>query len=108
MIFGWSKNISKKIQQFAERNEISYQEMREMTLTGVPFRIYATKLDGSNIVRDMYSVPGPGRKAMGGVIYWKAPYNYMIYFSESDGGYRTIVLKNVKKIVQNSRTYYVK
>jgi hypothetical protein len=81
--------------------------MRAMTLTGVPFRIYASKLDGSNIVRDMYSVDGPGGRAMGGTIYWRAPYNYMIYFSETDGDFRTIVLRNVTKIVQNGRSYLV-
>jgi hypothetical protein len=32
----------------------------------------------------------------------------MIYFSETDGDFRTIVLKNVTKIVQENRTYYVK
>jgi len=98
----------KIIIEFQKRTEISYQQMREMTLTGTPFRIYATKLDGSNIVRDMYSVPGPGGKAMGGTIYWRAPYNYMIYYSQTDNNYRTIVLKNVTKIVQNGRTYLIK
>lgn len=78
-----------------------------MTLSGIPFRIYATKLDGSNIVRDMYAVEGPGGKAMGGCIYWKAPYNYMI-FQQQDGEFRTIVLKNVTKIVQNGRSYLVR
>lgn len=94
--------------EFAERTEISESQMRAMTLSGVPFRIYATKLDGSNIVRDMYSVDGPGGRAMGGTIYWRSPYNYMIYFSETDGDFRTIVLRNVTKIVQNGRTYFVK
>jgi len=103
-----SNKAYRKILEFAERTEISYQQMRAMTLTNVPFRIYATKLDGSNIVRDMFSVPGPSGKAMGGTIYWRAPYNYMIYYSETDLGYRTIVLKNVTKIVQNGRTFYVK
>lgn len=100
--------VYKRIQEFAQRTEISQQQMREMTLSGIPFRIYATKLDGSNIVRDMYSVDGPGGKAMGGTIYWRAPYNYMIYFSETDGDFRTIVLRNVTKIVQNGKTYLVR
>ena len=97
----------KHLHEFAERTEISQSQMRAMTLTGQPFRIYASKLDGSNIVRDMYSVDGPGGKAMGGTIYWRSPYNYMIYFSETDGDFRTIVLRNVTKIVQNGRTYFV-
>ena len=102
-----ANNVYKRIAEFAERTEISYQQMRNMTLTGVPFRIYATKLDGRNIVRDMYSVEGPGGRAMGGTIYWKSPYNYMIYYSETDSDFRTIVLKNVTKIVKNNRAYYV-
>ena len=103
-----SNKAYRKLLEFAERTEISYEQMRAMTLTGTPFRIYGTKLDGSNIVRDMFSVPGPGGRAMGGTIYWRAPYNYMIYYSQTDGGYRTIVLKNVTKIVQNGRTFYIK
>jgi hypothetical protein len=98
----------KNLYEFAERTEISQAQMRAMTLTGVPFRIYASKFDGSNIVRDMYSVDGPGGRAMGGTIYWRSPYNYMIYFSETDGDFRTIVLRNVTKIVQNGRTYLVR
>jgi hypothetical protein len=103
-----SNSFLKHLHEFAERTEISESQMRAMTLTGVPFRIYASKLDGSNIVRDMISVPGPGGRAMSGTIYWRAPYNYMIYFSETDGDYRTIVLRNVTKIVQNGRTYLVR
>ncbi len=98
----------KNLYEFQQRTEISQSQMRAMTLTGVPFRIFATKLDGSNIVRDMYSVDGPGGRAMGGTIYWRSPYNYMIYFSETDGDFRTIVLRNVTKIVQDGRTYFVK
>jgi hypothetical protein len=97
----------KNLYEFAERTEISQSQMREMTLTGVPFRIYASKLDGSNIVRDMRSVEGPGGKAMGGTIYWRSPYNYMIY-EQDNGEFRTIVLRNVTKIVQNGRTYLVR
>jgi hypothetical protein len=97
----------KRLHEFAERTEISQSKMREMTLTGEPFRIYATKLDGSNIVRDMRSVEGPGGRAMFGTIYWQAPYNYMIY-KQDNGEFRTIVLRNVTKIVQNGRTYLVR
>ena len=33
-----SNSAYRKLLEFAERNEISYQQMREMTLTGTPFR----------------------------------------------------------------------
>lgn len=102
------KSFKRIKEEFQARNEISYREMREMILnTYEPFRIYGTKLDGTNIVRDVYSVDGPGGRAMNGVIYWRSPYNYMILYSQSDSGFRTFVLKNVTKIVKNGKSYIV-
>ena len=43
------------------------------------FTVSFTKKDGTNFgPREVNCVDGPGGKAMGGLIYWRAPYYYMI------------------------------
>ena len=75
---------------------------------GFPVTVYATKLDGSNrVFKDVTTVDGPGGKAMGGCIYWKAHYWYVIV-DEGSVGFRTIVLRNVSKIKVNGRNYLIK
>jgi hypothetical protein len=98
--------------EFAKRTEISYQEMKRVILEagrgGLPVTIYSTKLDGSNrVFDDSITVNGPGGKAMGGTIYWRAPYYYMIV-REAGVGFRTVVLRNVSKLKVGGKTLYVK
>jgi hypothetical protein len=93
------------VEQLAARREISFNEMRRMVLTySEPFTIYTEKLLGANMVRDMYSVPGPS----GGALYNYSARGYMVLYDVSKVGYRTIVLKNVTKIKKNNISYYVK
>jgi hypothetical protein len=95
----------RNLQIFAERNEISFAEMRDMVLTwNEPFTIYASKLNGRNIVREMYSVNGPS----GNVKYDYDALGYMIFYDQSVNDYRTIVLENVTKIKKNGKNYIVK
>ena len=106
-----TNSFLKHLYQFAERNEISYQEMKQRILEagrgGFPVTVYATKLDGSNrVFNDVTTVDGPGGKAMGGCIYWKAPYYYMIV-DEDNVGFRTIVLRNVSKIKINGKSFLI-
>lgn len=100
-------NINKvhnKIIEFA-REYISFSEMKDMVLQwNEPFRIYSKKVNGRNITRDMYSVAGPS----GNVNYDYEAKGYMIFFDESVNDYRTIVLKNVEKIVKDNKTYYIR
>lgn len=100
-----SNSVHKKITALAaKRQYISFQEMREMVLTWYePFRIYAKKVDGKNIVRDMYSVAGPS----GDAAYDYEAYGYMVFFDEGKKDFRTIVMDNVEKVVKDGITYYV-
>ena len=100
----YSNTVNNKLIEFA-REYISFSEMKDMVLEwDEPFKIYASKLDGSNIVREMYSVPGPS----GNVKYDYERLGYMIFFDEGANDYRTIVLENVEKIVKDNKTYYIR
>lgn len=101
----------KHLYDFAARTEISYEEMRRILLdtknTGEQITVYATKKDGSNFgPRQVNCVDGPGGKAMGGVIYWRAPYYYMIV--DTPAGFRTVLMKTISKIIRNGRVFYVR
>ena len=100
----YSNTVHNKLIEFA-REYISFAEMVDMVLQwDEPFKIYSTKLDGRNMVREMYSVPGPS----GNVKYDYEAEGYMIFFDEGANDYRTVVLDNVEKIVKDNKTYYIR
>jgi hypothetical protein len=103
----------KHLEHFAKKTEISYSQMEDMLFKGAggasnswyqDFRIFSQKLDGKFIRRNMYSVAGPS----GRVKYDYYGKGYMIFYDETKGGYRTIVLKNVTKIIKDGVTFYVR
>ena len=101
------KTFYKHLHHFAENTEISRSEMRDIVLTWYePFKIYSRKVDGSRIVRDVYSFSG----ASGNVNYDYAdpPYDYMIFFDLDRDDFRTVVMKNVYKITKFGKTYLIK
>ena len=100
-----SNSVHKKISILAaKRRYISFREMKEMVLTWYePFRIYSKKLNGRNIVREMYSVAGPS----GDAVYDYEALGYMVFYDEGKRDFRTIVLENVEKVVKDGITYYV-
>jgi hypothetical protein len=98
-------NFFKHLEEFAKATEITRSEMEEMVLTwNEPFRIYTRKLDGTRMVRDMFSFAGPS----GNVNYDYAAEGYMILYDLERDGYRTIVFDNVYKITKFGTTYIVK
>jgi hypothetical protein len=95
----------RQLNKFATNTEISRDEMIQMTLDYYePFKIYSFKLDGTRIVREMFSVVGPS----GNVKYDYAAKGYMIFQDDTAGGWRTIVYKNVYKIEMGGKTYLIK
>jgi hypothetical protein len=99
-------NYFKHLEQFAKATEITRSEMKEIVLTkNEPFKIYTRKLDGTRMVREMFSVDGPS----GNVNYDYAdpPYDYMILYDLDRDGYRTIVFDNVYKITKFGKTYII-
>lgn len=100
-----SNSVHNKISILAAKRQfISFAEMKDMVLTWYePFKIYAKKLDGANIVREMYSVAGPS----GDAVYDYEALGYMVFYDEGKKDFRTIVLENVEKVVKDGITYYV-
>jgi len=99
------KSFFKHLEEFAKATEISQSEMEDMVLTwNEPFRIYTRKLDGTRMVRDMFSFSGPS----GNVRYNYQAKGYMILYDLDRDGYRTIVFKNVYKLTKFGQTYLVK
>lgn len=107
MIFGIT-SATKKLQKFAKRTEISFREMKDMVMSGDVMTIYATKKDGSNMVREMYLIAGtPSGRGMGGFPYWRRGYMVMWDFGKSN--YRTIIFRNIEKIkTYEGKILYVK
>ena len=105
-------NYFKHLEQFAKATEITYDEMKDIVLTkNEPFKIYSFKKNGTRIVREMFSVSGPGGFAMGGVKYWLKKINgndYMIFYDLDKDDYRTICLNKVYKITKFGKTYLIK
>jgi len=98
-------NYFKHLEQFAKATEITQSEMEEIVLTwNEPFKIFTTKLDGTRMVREMFSVDGPS----GNVNYDYAARGYMILYDLDRDGYRTIVFDNVYKITKFGKTYLIK
>jgi hypothetical protein len=95
----------KHLTQFAKNTEISRDEMIAMTLDYYePFKIYSFKLDGTRMIREMFSVVGPS----GNVRYNYAAKGYMIFYDADKTGFRTIVYRNVYKLEMGGKTYLIK
>ena len=95
----------KHLHKFAEQTEISRSRMIQMTLDYYePFKIYTFKLDGTRMIREMFSVAGPS----GNVKYDYAARGYMIFFDSDKTGFRTVVYDNVYKLEMGGKTYLVR
>jgi len=99
-----NNSVTRLLHKFAE-NEISRSQVKDMVLDlYTPMKIYTRKLDGTRMVREMFSVQGPS----GNVKYDYEADGYMIMYDSDKIGFRTIVLKNVYKIEKEGKTYLVR
>lgn len=105
-MLGINLKVARRITEFAKRNEISFSQMRDMILEwNSPMRIYSKRLNGTNLVRECYSVPGPSGRA----VYNYEAKGYMVMKTGDDSrDWITIVLRNVEKITKDGKTFYVK
>ena len=99
------KSFLKHLYKFQEQTEISRSQMEEMILDWYePMKIYTRKVDGTRMVREMFSVAGPS----GNAVYNYQAKGYMIMYDQGKLGFRTIVLRNVYKIEKGGRTYLIR
>ena len=100
-----NKAYFRQLNKFATNTEISRDEMKEMVLDWYePMKIYTRKLDGTRMIREMFTFAGPS----GNVKYDYDARGYMILQDIDKGGFRTIVFRNVYRIDKGGKTYIVK
>lgn len=96
--------VGNKLYQFRKKNYISFREMVDIVKTKYQdVKIYTTKLSGRNMVRDMYTTDPTGRPP----VYDYEERGYWVLWDTDASGYRTVVLKNIEKIVVDGETMYV-
>jgi hypothetical protein len=94
----------KHFENFAKATEITQDEMEKIVLMwNEPFKIYSTKLDGTRMVREMYSF-----EYTGNALYDYEAKGYMVLYDLDRDGIRTVVFDNVYKISKFGKTYIVK
>jgi hypothetical protein len=100
-----NKAYFRQLNKFATNTEITFDEMKEMVLDWYePMKIYTRKLDGTRMIREMFTFAGPS----GNVKYDYDARGYMILQDIDKGGFRTIVFRNVYRIDKGGKTYIVK
>jgi len=96
--------VGNKLYKFRKKNYISFSEMEDIVKTKYQFvKIYTTKLSGRNMVREMYTTDPTGNPP----VYDYEAEGYWVLWDRDSSGYRTVVLKNIEKIVLNGETMYV-
>ena len=96
--------VGNKLYQFRKKNYISFREMVSIVKTKYEnVKIYTSKLSGRNMVREMYTTDPTGTPP----VYDYEERGYWVLWDTDALGYRTVVLKNIEKIVVDNETYYV-
>jgi hypothetical protein len=87
---------------------MSRRALRTKTLNwNRPFKIWGRTIEGDSYEgRELFSFNGPSRSP--GVRYNYNALGYMIFYDNTKGGYRTIVLSNVTKVIRDGVTFYVR
>ncbi len=118
MVFGVRKNILRKLQKF-ETNKITITGLKRMLFeTYQPFFIWGrtegkTKPSRTFSRAQMYSIEGPGGRAMSGAQYWVSGRyvrdGYIILFDTdaSPAGFRTFPIHRIEKIEKDGVIYEV-
>lgn len=120
MIFGWNKSVSKKLQRF-EGEKISRNGLKQLFYDN---QYEIMKIWGQTEGRtpdhprrtlrgeEVYSVFGPGGKAMNGRRYWVDGFSgtsngYVILFDVSRSGFRVFPIGRIEKVEYNGTTYNI-
>ena len=118
-MFGWNKKVSSRLSNLVQfqAETISLSKLKEILYdTYESFYIWG-KTEGKTEPRrtirgeQMYSVQGPGGKAMGGARYWTnqyVPEGYVILYNVSEGGFRTYPINRITQIEKDGQRYKVK
>ena len=117
-MFGWNKKVGNRLGNLVELQSttISLSQLKDMLYdTYEVFSIWG-QTEGRTEPRrtikgeKMYSVAGPGGKAMGGARYWTdeyVPEGYVILYNVSEGGFRTYPINRITQIEKDGQLYKV-
>lgn len=100
----YETRVGNKLYQFRKKNYLSFNEMERLIKTKYQeVKIFTTKLSGTNMVREMYTTDPTGNPP----VYDYESYGYWVLWDTDSFGYRTVVLKNIEKIIVDGQTFYV-
>lgn len=109
MIFGWNKGVSKKVTKF-ETDKISRNGLKQLFYNNQyeTMQIWGktsgkTKNSRTLSGEEVFSVFGPGRKAMNGAEYWKNGFGgttngYIILYDVNKTGFRVFSIDDIDKV----------
>jgi hypothetical protein len=100
----YETKVGNRLYQFRKRNYLSFSEMERVIKTKYQdVKIFTTKLSGANMVREMYTTDPTGNPP----VYDYEAEGYWVLWDRDSFGYRTVVLKNIEKIIVDGQTFYV-
>lgn len=116
MIHGFNRKVSRRLFEL-QTEKISLSQLKMMLYdTYETFKIWGRtegKTEPSRTFKGetMYSVQGPGGRAMSGAQYWvPGKYvkdGYVILFNVDEGGFRTYPIHRITKIEKDGQLYRV-
>jgi len=117
MIFGWNKKVGRRLIEM-QAETISLSQLKDMLYdTYETFKIWGktegkTKPSRSLKGEQMYSVQGPGGRAMSGAQYWipgrYVKDGYIILYDINKSGFRTFPIHRITQIEKDGQLYKVK
>ena len=117
-MFGWNKKVSNRLSTLVElqTETISLAQLKGMLYdTYEVFSIWGEtegKTEPRRTIRgeQMYSVQGPGGRAMSGARYWTdeyVPEGYVILYNVNKAGFRTYPINRITQIEKDGQRFKV-
>lgn len=113
MIYGWNKKVSRKLFEM-QAEKISLAQLKDMLYdTYETFKIWGkTEKEGKTLKGvEMYSVQGPGGRAMSGAQYWipgrYVKDGYIILYNIGKAGFRTYPIHKITQIEKDGQLFKV-
>ena len=109
MIWGVNSKVLRKLEKFQE-NTITPRQAKDLLLDNryEVVEVVATKMDGGAFDRDVYTTV---QKQPRGKIYKNRNYrngNYLIVYSVTNNGWRTVIIDNIKEMTLDGVKYKVR
>jgi len=107
MIFGWNKKVDRKLEKLAAPAIILNRAEMTSLIKNTKYeymRVWSTKLDGQSMRRYMRTEDPTGRPSGNPNYIQKGQW---VMYSQTNRGWRTIVLNTVKKVKLGNQMYKI-